>query len=1035
MGLDISNIRMLKAGSAINDLFGRRIGGVVHNDLSFRNAMLMRNIGKYGMFDVPLYPEIGSIYNPYEREYVVANDLSGINGILGYTHGIVDQGMLSGSFSEVEDYAGSDFIDGLLSDSKVLSKDFFIRTVRKKISRQPLKVVYSSNGSMHGGGNGKLREAIRKVDEYLASNPYVSSRYKAGWSIDNIGLRTPLINYYTSSEVNEEEESVYYKNGANTTIRVYDEATPNGDANFNNIEAYNTNIELLKADEGDWLSRSILKKTNTLFKDGTIRTILSAFHTRDNQYKFGDDTTTSFDSKYGISRGRNLLKKNPGVNDDPNNTGYDNPYCRVWTTHHQYSTMIDRIRPFNDGESFAGLSAIQKELYGEELRPNKGGERLGSMSVLKRNGMVNVTPFKNDEGLDVSSIKRCMFSIENLAWKDLNVVERTSLNGRPVLPEEQRGPCGGRIMWFPPYGLHFSENINAEWNSNSFIGRGEDIYTYMKTVRGGTLDFMMLTDHPSIVSEWGSNSGDNVSQEEDDDLLRFFAGCQVIADIQEEPAPPINIVEPKTVEPKSIPEPSQIKVMAFFPNNFTGYDMSTDEQVKGAVEYLLAGYSGDTKIADNGYEMRKDQPSTLFEEYRKPGKALNGKATEWCYVVDEQYKGQRLNEANFKDTASYGLNGDEGKDIVKQENTGFDESKIFSFKEFIGALYGATDDSGNKIPGGKLSEPVRSQLFADGDENAVKLMNILDACKEEPEIVCEGVATSHGSGSTSQQVVAKKRGDFAKKLIETVLKYSAGKSVSPGNIKSSGKMAIVTGTSINTLEAKKYRNVCITITIPQPTNINAYNGTTSENLEWEKEGATDNLNVSATTQESASLGYYGDEYRYFRELEEKSPLVYKKILDKVKYFQPAFHSVTPEGFNERLTFLHQCTRQGPTVGSSSMATNLAFGRAPFCVLRIGDFYNAKIAIESISINYDDSTWDMNPEGIGVQPMIAKISLTFKFVGGGDLSGPIERLQNAVSFNYYSNTSVYDPRADYRDKYIDEAGVEVRHWEPVFNDTK
>ena len=58
-------------------------------------------------------------------------------------------------------------------------------------------------------------------------------------------------------------------------------------------------------------------------------------------------------------------------------------------------------------------------------------------------------------------------------------------------------------------------------------------------------------------------------------------------------------------------------------------------------------------------------------------------------------------------------------------------------------------------------------------------------------------------------------------------------------------------------------------------------------------------------------------------------------------------------------------------------------------------------------------FDLNPEGIGVQPMYAKISMAITILGGQSLEGPINRLQNAVSFNYYSNTEVYDDRSDIR----------------------
>jgi hypothetical protein len=54
---------------------------------------------------------------------------------------------------------------------------------------------------------------------------------------------------------------------------------------------------------------------------------------------------------------------------------------------------------------------------------------------------------------------------------------------------------------------------------------------------------------------------------------------------------------------------------------------------------------------------------------------------------------------------------------------------------------------------------------------------------------------------------------------------------------------------------------------------------------------------------------------------------------------------------------------------------------------------------------------MNPEGIGMQPMFAKVDINFTFLGGSDIEGPITRLQNAVSFNFYANQSIYDDRAD------------------------
>jgi hypothetical protein len=164
---------------------------------------------------------------------------------------------------------------------------------------------------------------------------------------------------------------------------------------------------------------------------------------------------------------------------------------------------------------------------------------------------------------------------------------------------------------------------------------------------------------------------------------------------------------------------------------------------------------------------------------------------------------------------------------------------------------------------------------------------------------------------------------------------------------------------------------------------------------------------------------------YFETIKEETPMVYDNLKDKLKFFQPAFHSTTPEGLNSRLTFLQQCMRPGDTIPTIKQKTpnskpeleynnavNTAFGAPPVLVLRVGDFYNTKIIPNNLSIQYEGL--DINPEGIGVQPMIANVTLSFNFVGGSGLKESIDKLQNALTFNYYANTEIYDDRADSTD---------------------
>jgi hypothetical protein len=183
-------------------------------------------------------------------------------------------------------------------------------------------------------------------------------------------------------------------------------------------------------------------------------------------------------------------------------------------------------------------------------------------------------------------------------------------------------------------------------------------------------------------------------------------------------------------------------------------------------------------------------------------------------------------------------------------------------------------------------------------------------------------------------------------------------------------------------------------------------------------------------EETGTVERYDNEGEFFKLLEKKDAFLHHLVTDKIKYFDPAYHAISPEGFNARLTFLHQCTRQGATIGVSDDTTltahNLAFGRPPICVLRLGDFYYTKIVINSLTINYEDVQWDLNPEGIGVMPMFAKVNIDFTFLGGSDLAGPIARLQNAVSFNYYANTSVYDDRAEVVEYDPKGSGKEIKY---------
>ena len=138
------------------------------------------------------------------------------------------------------------------------------------------------------------------------------------------------------------------------------------------------------------------------------------------------------------------------------------------------------------------------------------------------------------------------------------------------------------------------ESTNVNWSRNSFIGRGEDVYTYVNTQRTGNLSFLMVVDHPSIIdyATWNTNA----PQPSETDMLRFFAGCDdgdgsdsLTAYVQPTPLTDegVNVNGDKEIHKpvnEEAPQPGDkgadtdktnitVKVMAFFPNNYSGaYD-------------------------------------------------------------------------------------------------------------------------------------------------------------------------------------------------------------------------------------------------------------------------------------------------------------------------------------------------------------------------------------------------------------------------------------------------------------------------------
>ena len=424
-------------------------------------------------------------------------------------------------------------------------------------------------------------------------------------------------------------------------------------------------------------------------------------------------------------------------------------FCRTWTKDNPYYT-------FTNLQKSGGLARGNKDSVLTNTFNLNIGPSIGSNVDKNMSGQKNA--------------KKYMFSLENLAWRGSPELDK--------LPRAERGPNGGRVMWFPPYDITVSDTNSAQWSPTTFLGRTEPIYTYNSSERIGSLSFKIVVDHPSILNVIVDNELKNAPDQTADKIIEsFFAGCR----------------------------------------EFDIYEMAS----------------------------------------------------------------------RYGDLTS-----------------------------------------------------------------AVELEHITNSVSEVDSTIVETNETTTPGAIPSVST--------------------------PGAIPDDEESSDTDAIANNTME----------------------------------QGSTQGkIDVRRVLQSLMNEG------NYFKHLEEHEEFVYASLKRKLKHFHPSFHSMTPEGLNSRLTFLLQCTRPGhtiPVVDKNGEAIegkhveNTAFGSPPVCILRIGDFYNTKIAIDNMSVSYEPLLFDLNPEGIGVQPMIANIQMNFKFIGGQSLKEPVSRLQNALSNNFFANTEVFNP---------------------------
>lgn len=715
-------------------------------------------------------------------------------------------------------------------------------------------------------------------------------------------------------------------------------------------------------------------------------------------------------------------------------------YSRVWTKDRPYYTFKDSAPYYSETTDLPFYKKTATPYRRTNIRRYEG-------SVLSNTWNLNIAPMSNgNKGFDNSTnivpgengfyAKKYMFSIENLAWKS------STLSGFTVsdLPYCERGSNGGRVMWFPPYDLKVSEQNSARWDSNTFLGRPEPIYTYQSTERSGQVSFKIVVDHPSVLNLLVREHFKNMNEEQVDEYIAsFFAGAK-------------DIDFYSLIRTYTNLEPDDVKLIQQYLNSSTDKNLIKEQKKNIQSQVVENPEETTTQKANNTTVSSK---VTLYFPNNTPTK-LPGNAE---YVSSDTYDKVFSNEmSGIKDGVinelSTALNS-----IITNSSTKDIEDRITIFQN-----QNITVDSIPNITGKTssiLDENQINQSKFTTDLNTLKTNLENGLVKGDVTIIIDSAASSPADEDYNISLSLRRSHSLVKQINSvlggkdkwnidltnfsgTSFKYDLGYSFKELNFEKqkTGNLIIKTTsygenaiTSAGDCSKIKYNKKELAQFSPSSYGCRQSNVTISYETNTNNDKSNTNNDITLTKIQTANKTNIQNKNRppidvmkriimktlsecyYFKKLEETSPLVFNSLKEKLRYFHPGFHSTTPEGLNARLTFLQQCLRPGNTIpikgiadDSDLNARNTSFGPPPICVLRVGDFYHSKIVIRDLNITYDDGVWDMNPEGIGIQPMIATVTLQINFIGGQGLEKPIEKLQNALSSNFYANTEMYDERS-------------------------
>jgi hypothetical protein len=629
-------------------------------------------------------------------------------------------------------------------------------------------------------------------------------------------------------------------------------------------------------------------------------------------YVYDSDETKQNDvnTKFGVRRGlvyftSKLAKENPiiahnkeliridnGVN-PPIAYYKGNGECRTFTIYDQYDNYSNVIRFRGNNEK---------------------------NSVLRDRVLPRIAPTDDDGNQDKYNY---FFTMENLALKD-------------DVEECERGPNGGRWMWFAPYDVKISDNNSVNWSDMNFLGRPEPLFSYQNTVRSLSLSFRLLIDTVKNMQDLEPTI---------QNYYNYLYECGQLAY-------------------KTVNEKKTVQV--------TGETPTQNSEIKP--ENLLS-YTSKYYFKNDKFVLNITTPVySTGGEFESASTENNSFISEFNVSVDS-LKQLMLNKnvveitMKFEGVATRLITQDLSTEKAKEYNRALGMRRADNLMRNVINSYNQTRGDAPEI----ILTSFKPELPASTTESG-KIVNSV--------YIKEGTVVINEKKPYEQVIEGKK-------IIIILSTTGADSDPKPVDYDPFQK-------NVNDTDRIKQRYASI------------------ESIDYKVNIITENRKVDTKT-EIVEQKIPADEVTQKPEpCDENKNLQFENVqaynrfptgFEKLNVFTPSFNSQTPFDFTKRYIFLHQLTRPSKLKDKNLTKTdNTVFGRMPVFVIRYGDFIYSKAIARSINFDITESTWDLNPEGMGAIPLYCTVTMDLTLFGGQSLAGPIDRIQTANDSNFIANST-------------------------------